>query len=481
MKNTDVVAEHPLSRVEIAFYLALIAVGIGLRFYRLETFVPVFDMVSDRYVVLLQEILGGQHWFPRGPVHCEYDETIVLYLVLPFVKLFGSQLLVYRILAAAFSLSLLPAVHFFARTIATQRVAWIATVFTSSSLWFIQSAHLFHRMRYDLGVACGLVSVALLLGHRKQPVWSALLAGILAGIGLYLHASNAVLVITSFIVIIFKFMGNKPVAVKQMAAFSVVFIAIFHTGWALRDTQNLKVMHLIRSNAIRRGLKASRAATAGLISKNKPETHHYPIKPPVLKVKSKNPAAVFLYNFSRIPMHFVIRPMQDYMGRGPRLIHNALLGGVIGIGVCLLVFRRFRQSQSIVMGVFINWLVLQSIMKLRPIESEYYNVGVIMSIIFAGLTLTALQKRLPPRARLPMLLGFVMLIGSWDIIRADYHLRHPEFNQIWTRADMNAAKLRRMIPHQSVVDNNPLPTHMDKEGIEELDDKSGKMPEERYQ
>jgi len=411
--------EDPL-KWEKFFCFALILSGVLLRFYRIDLYPATFNQVSTRYMVLLSDILNGHHYFPRGPAMCEFDETMMVYLTVPFSRIFGFSIFFFRVFTACVSLALLPAVFYFCKVFLNSRVAWISTVFMASSCWFIRSAHVYHRLRYDLGVACGLVSLALLADLRLPPIRRGLMASALSALGLYLQACNAVTIICCFIYLLIMWINGKSRSIKLIVTYCTVFVVVIHTGAALKGTSNRKGHHVLRFQFSR----SQKVDIEDPVSIEKPATKNgnqvFKLKDPKRKYGRVTSEQVFLKNLGRIPLELMGLPVDDYLRCGHTSIHNQAIGFCIGIGVVLLLFRTFRTSSIPVLLMFSVWYPLQSLLRPNKVETLYYTPGIIASLIFAASALVFLIQRtgLSPRYRRIIIMILVMSTASWELVRS---------------------------------------------------------------
>lgn len=415
-------------------YILLICVGIFLRFYRLDTFLPTMHTVTVRYIVLLHKVLQGQHYFPRGPAMCEFDETLLTYLTLPIARLFGMHLINFRIFSALLSLSLLPSVFYFVRTLFNTRAAWIATVFISVSSWFIRSAHVYYRIRYDLGVALGLIAFALLFNSRQKPFQYGLLASILCSLSLYLQASNAVMILACIFLLLMKIVGQHRNALLMSLGYATVLITIIHFGSALHGVENSKSQHLLRFKFLsscseilkpRIAPQENRPAPDSSESGSQPAVkRNYPLKPPVLKFGKHRGEYIFLRNLLRSPQELVGRPLRDYFSYGYCSIVNPGIGILIAMGFLVFIVRRQNQlTRLAVLSTFTIWLCLQSIMQPNPLETHYYNVGIVVSLTLGAWLLSELIRNSYRRFKPGMVLLILLIFGlsTWEMTRTvDY-------------------------------------------------------------
>jgi len=401
-------------------YVVLIMMGIILRFYKLNMFNPDLTYTSIRYAVLLDEIFQGQHCFPRGPEMCEFDETLILYLTYPFARIFGLGLTFLRTFSAVLSLSVLPAVYYFVRKQFNERCAWISMVFVSTSIWFIYSAHVYHRIRYDLGIACTITAIALLMDNSKGPVVKGLLASILSGFALYLHSSNAVLIICAFIFLLFKGYRKSKHSLKTLIAYSTIMIVIIHSGFSIQETNNRKAQHLIRFKPVLKLIENTIATKTDV----KIQQKIYKIKAPKLKYGKKPGYYLFLRNISRIPAEFLWLPIDSYLQLDTFRINNPLLGLLILLGTVLFLMRQDRRKEKPLFLIFLVWLFLQSLLRPNPVETLYYNPGVVMSVILGAITVVKLPKLLRVNRRF-QILGIVILVTvscSCELIRSKVYM-----------------------------------------------------------
>jgi len=75
---------------------------------------------------------------------------------------------------------------------------------TACSGWFIRFARDFQLSRYVLGVGLGLIAVGLVVAPGKHRKLAAVTAGLLAAASVYLHSSNAPLVIFCGIYLLYR-------------------------------------------------------------------------------------------------------------------------------------------------------------------------------------------------------------------------------------------------------------------------------------
>jgi len=400
--------------LEILAYSIVIVIGIVFRFYKLNTYLPFFNLETSRYALILNDIMHGTHYFPRTPWCCECDESMVLYLTVPFSLVWGISYPVLRAIGAGFSVALIPAVYYFTRKCYDKRTAWIAAVLTSCSSWLIQNAHEYHRIRFEFGTALGITAMAILIDSKHKPIQSSIGAGLLTAFAMYLQTSNALIIFICFAFLFSRLIKRKPNAGKIAVVYCLICTAVvFHSLASFKQNTHAfgsKMNHFIHSKSIQ-------------ITKVDSPKKHQLLLPPDLRNRPGNRGILMLRNTFEIFTSFLWRPLEHFFEMKTELvpIFTPLLSVLFLFGFAQILRQRLAHPGAFPLIVFIGWLGTIALLKPSVIRTCYINLGLTMALVIAASAVSTISHLVPATTRWKkslILIGLILLPSGIEIARS---------------------------------------------------------------
>ncbi|MBI5653740.1 MAG: glycosyltransferase family 39 protein [Chloroflexi bacterium] len=190
--------------------IAILALGAGLRFFRLAELPPGFQFDQAFYSLDLAHLLDGEfHIFFTAPGG---SEPLFVYLALPFAALFGvDSPLAIKLTASIIGVLTLIAIYGFANALFDTRVALLSALFTAISFW-----HIFYN-RYGERIPLTVLMATLTfwmfwraLNQRRTRDF--ILTGVFTGIALYTYPSARIIPIAIVALIAFYILVDRASA-----------------------------------------------------------------------------------------------------------------------------------------------------------------------------------------------------------------------------------------------------------------------------
>jgi 4-amino-4-deoxy-L-arabinose transferase-like glycosyltransferase len=205
------------------FLIAILALGAGLRFFRLAELPPGFQFDQAFYSLDLAHLLDGEfHIFFTAPGG---SEPLFVYLALPFAALFGiDSPLAIKLTASIIGILTVIATYGIARALFDTRVALLSALFTAISFW-----HIFYN-RYGERIPLTVLMATLTFwmfwrALEKKRARDFILTGVFTGIALYTYPSARIIPIAIVVMIAFSMLGDRAHA-------RAYFVGLFAIGIA---------------------------------------------------------------------------------------------------------------------------------------------------------------------------------------------------------------------------------------------------------
>lgn len=418
-----------ITREGILVTVAVLVV-VFFRAYRINQ-VPL-EMTSDHIEKLMdvQDVLNGETsiFFPRNTGR----EAFQFYLTVFIIQVFhtGISFLSLKIGTVAAGIFTLPYIYLTGKEIANKRVGFLAMFLAGIAYWPNVIARVGLRFPlYPLFTAP--VMYHFLRGMRTKSWKDIVLAGVFLGIGLHGYTPFRIvpLLVVVGVVIYLVHAGNsrnRVFSLQALLAITVISFAIFMPlfRYALDHPDQFMYRILTRTSGLEQPIQGS-------------------------------PALIFLDNFVRSMemfgyddgstwLHSVVnRPALDVIG-----------AALFYLGLLLLILRCFqkRRWQDIFLVLSIPILMLPSTLSIAfPIENPnlprsggaIIPTFVIIALALDGI-LSSLEKRLPPPAAKPVVIGFTSLLLLFSMIQ-NYDLIFHKYNQQYLLSSGNTSEMGQVI------------------------------------
>ncbi len=156
----------------------------------------------------------------------DYKPALYTYLTIPFVKVFGLNVLAVRLPSAIFGILTVLTGYFLVKELFGNRKIAFATMFLLAiSPWHIQ----FSRIAFEsnVGLAFNVFAIFLFLKGLKKP-WLLLFSAFIAGLNFYTYQSEKVFTPLIFLALLIIF-RKEVVAISKKYLFAAAFIALVIT------------------------------------------------------------------------------------------------------------------------------------------------------------------------------------------------------------------------------------------------------------
>ncbi len=225
-----------VTRLEVLLFLAVLAVGLFFRLYRIRQLPPGLFVDEGNAALDALHILAGRPVSPFGTGWFETPTMYAYYLVGLF-KLFGVHYLTLKLASLLPGILLLVVFYPFARDLFGPPTALAGTFFLAVSRWHA------HLSRWGWNeVAPPLFQVLalyfLLRGSRSRRTGDFVLGGVFLGLGLYTYLASRLVVAVLFLYLLYRLLVEKgyarrvwPGLLAFWLAWGLTFAPLAMTYW----------------------------------------------------------------------------------------------------------------------------------------------------------------------------------------------------------------------------------------------------------
>ena len=182
------------------YYLHLIIIfALALRLFNLSTNPPGlnWDEVSMGYSAYSILETGRDEWGVQFPIlfrsYGEWKSPVYIYLVVPFIKVFGLNAWGVRLPAAIFGVLAVYLTYLLGKRLYSKEVGLWASFLLAVSPWHLMLS----RPAFEAGVALTLILAGIYLFLQKKPIVASLI------LGLSLHTYHSAKIVVPFILLYF--------------------------------------------------------------------------------------------------------------------------------------------------------------------------------------------------------------------------------------------------------------------------------------
>jgi len=211
--------------------VVILALATTLRLFNLSTNPPGlnWDEVSMGYSAYSLLQTGADEWGVKYPLlfrsYGEWKSPVYIYLLVPFIKIFGLNAWGVRLPAALFGVLAVYLTYLIGRRLYGDKVGLWAAFLLAVSPWHLMLS----RPGYEAGVALmllllGVYLLILAVDQRNLKYW--ILSAIAFGLGP--HTYNSAKIVVPIIVVYLVFMLRKKIVLKNLIVFGSI-LAIFAT------------------------------------------------------------------------------------------------------------------------------------------------------------------------------------------------------------------------------------------------------------
>ena len=211
--------------------VVILALATTLRLFNLSTNPPGlnWDEVSMGYSAYSLLQTGADEWGVKYPLlfrsYGEWKSPVYIYLLVPFIKIFGLNAWGVRLPAALFGVLAVYLTYLIGRRLYGDKVGLWAAFLLAVSPWHLMLS----RPGYEAGVALmllllGVYLLILAVDQRNLKYW--VLSAIAFGLGP--HTYNSAKIVVPIIVVYLVFMLRKKIVLKNLIVFGSILV-IFAT------------------------------------------------------------------------------------------------------------------------------------------------------------------------------------------------------------------------------------------------------------
>lgn len=211
--------------------VVILALATTLRLFNLSTNPPGlnWDEVSMGYSAYSLLQTGADEWGVKYPLlfrsYGEWKSPVYIYLLVPFIKIFGLNAWGVRLPAALFGVLAVYLTYLIGRRLYGDKVGLWAAFLLAVSPWHLMLS----RPGYEAGVALmllllGVYLLILAVDQRNLKYW--ILSAIAFGLGP--HTYNSAKIVVPIIVVYLVFMLRKKIVLKNLIVFGSILV-IFAT------------------------------------------------------------------------------------------------------------------------------------------------------------------------------------------------------------------------------------------------------------
>ena len=211
--------------------VVILALATTLRLFNLSTNPPGlnWDEVSMGYSAYSLLQTGADEWGVKYPLlfrsYGEWKSPVYIYLLVPFIKIFGLNAWGVRLPAALFGVLAVYLTYLIGRRLYGDKVGLWAAFLLAVSPWHLMLS----RPGYEAGVALmllllGVYLLILAVDQRNLKYW--ILSGITFGLGP--HTYNSAKIVVPIILVYLVFMLRKKIVLKNLIVFGSILV-IFAT------------------------------------------------------------------------------------------------------------------------------------------------------------------------------------------------------------------------------------------------------------
>ena len=309
--------------------VVILALATTLRLFNLSTNPPGlnWDEVSMGYSAYSLLQTGADEWGVKYPLlfrsYGEWKSPVYIYLLVPFIKIFGLNAWGVRLPAALFGVLAVYLTYLIGRRLYGDKVGLWAAFLLAVSPWHLMLS----RPGYEAGVALmllllGVYLLILAVDQRNLKYW--ILSAIAFGLGP--HTYNSAKIVVPIILVYLVFMLRKKIVLKNLIVFGSI-LAIFATPLLLNLSS---------------GRAQGRYKQVGITTDAEVTTNFYEYRKTF-----PAPAIINRIIFSKYS-YFVVKGLENWvsyfsptflvMQGGPRPQHNIPYRGVLYISEIILVF-----------------------------------------------------------------------------------------------------------------------------------------------
>ncbi len=192
--------------------ILIITLALVLRVVNLSTNPPGlnWDEVSMGYSAYSLLKTGADEWGVKYPIlfrsYGEWKSPVYIYLLMPFIKIFGLSAWGVRLPAALFGVISVYLTYLIGRKLYSDKVGLWAAFLLAVSPWHLMLS----RPGYEAGVALALVLTGIYLMLKEKPILSAL------PFGLAIHTYHSAKIIVPIIVVYFAITSFKKLGFKKL-------------------------------------------------------------------------------------------------------------------------------------------------------------------------------------------------------------------------------------------------------------------------
>jgi len=309
--------------------VVILALATTLRLFNLSTNPPGlnWDEVSMGYSAYSLLQTGADEWGVKYPLlfrsYGEWKSPVYIYLLVPFIKIFGLNAWGVRLPAALFGVLAVYLTYLIGRRLYGDKVGLWAAFLLAVSPWHLMLS----RPGYEAGVALmllllGVYLLILAVDQRNLKYW--ILSAIAFGLGP--HTYNSAKIVVPIIVVYLVFMLRKKIVLKNLIVFGSILV-IFATPLLLNLSS---------------GRAQGRYKQVGITTDAEATTNFYEYRKTF-----PAPAIINRIIFSKYS-YFVVKGLENWvsyfsptflvMQGGPRPQHSIPYRGVLYISEIILVF-----------------------------------------------------------------------------------------------------------------------------------------------
>jgi hypothetical protein len=374
--------------IDTVFLMLCWAAVLLVRTHNIELFHNIGDL-SARYGYAAVQILKGNHIFPFL-AEFEYDETLVAYLLAPWMKWFGLNWVIMKKITIAYASLLIPAGYIVALLLFGRPAAIASAGFLVTSRYFQRCDPLAGLLKFNLVAAIYIISLVLAwqLPRKKRWIPTVLILGILSSLAMYIHSSGRI--ILCLVVLVCTVSGIRE------------------SGWICRKNLAQIGLYLLIFMTLSAPLIYSLSTTSNyFFFKNRQIFglhEEYPFSWVGLVQNIWSVASNFNY---KARLHAL------FSERFPLLSFGTGTAFLCGIWLMLRKIKNFRmQVWAAGLAVAVGPLVIITPGNWRGF---YFAHAVVMVTILGGIAAGALMNSLFPRNQMFQITGVLCLLGclSW--------------------------------------------------------------------
>ncbi|HXS15370.1 MAG TPA: glycosyltransferase family 39 protein [Candidatus Saccharimonadales bacterium] len=253
-----------MKKFQLLLFIAIVILALFFRFYQLSSVPPSpsLDEATIGWNAYSLLLTGHDEYGYHLPIllraYDDYRPALYVYLVIPFIKLLGLQVLAVRLPAAILSIATVIATYFFTTVVFKENknkywIGILAMFLLSISPFHVYISRLGHEVNPGLTFAF-LGALFFLLGVYSKKSWIFFLMGIFWAAAFYTYQSEKIFIPFLFIVLVSLFWKQlwekKKIFILSVILMTILSLPIVVTSFSPQSLIRLKGTSVFTDNPL---------------------------------------------------------------------------------------------------------------------------------------------------------------------------------------------------------------------------------------